>query len=152
MAQKYDLIIQEIERKLSANEKLIKYEQIFLDAYNILEALYPKETPETSTPKFRSTQQFEFKCDNFIKYHLTDEEKSSKTITEERLTELITTGKDGEMTEEETRQCLKRNKILTPKQTEQEKKDEEKKKEEEAETDAKINTMFDGGRRRRVRG
>ena len=155
MAQKYDLIIQEIERKLSANEKLIKYEQIFLDAYNILEALYPKETPETpetSSPKFRPTQEFEFKCDNFIKYHLTEEEKTSKTITEKRLTELITTGKDVEMTEEETRQCLKRNKILTPNQTEQEKKDEEKKKEEEAETDTKINTMFDGGRRRKVRG
>jgi len=55
MAQKYDLIIQEIERKLSANEKLIKYEQIFLDAYNILEALQPKVKEELQEPTFTGT-------------------------------------------------------------------------------------------------
>lgn len=135
MAQKYDLIIQEIERKLSANEKLIKYEQIFLDAYNILEALHTKDSKEV--------------CSNFVKHYLEQNNiKPGSKVGQAVIDQLLEESKEAGMSEEEILECIKQQNITVekmPDEIEAEKKDE-------AETDAKINTMFDGGRRRRARG
>ena len=135
MAQKYDLIIQEIERKLSANEKLIKYEQIFLDAYNILEALHTKDSKEV--------------CSNFVKHYLEQNNiKPGSKVGQAVIDQLLEESKEAGMSVEEILECIKQQNITVekmPDEIEAEKKDE-------AETDAKINTMFDGGRRRRARG